>query len=56
LLPRRWVVKRSFGWVAQFRRLARDHERLGQTLAGLHYVAFACLMLAKTVSLLATGS
>ena len=45
LLPRRWVVERSFGWLARFRRLARDYERLPTTLAGLHFVAFACLML-----------
>ena len=44
LLPRRWVVERSFGWMARFRRLARDYERLPETLAGLHFVAFACLM------------
>jgi transposase len=47
LLPRRWVVERSFAWAARFRRLARDYERLPTTLAGLHFVAFACLMLAK---------
>ncbi|TCP10620.1 transposase [Crenobacter luteus] len=45
LLPRRWVVERSFGWAARFRRLARDYERLPETLAGLHFLAFACLML-----------
>jgi transposase len=45
LLPRRWVVERSFGWAARFRRLARDYERLPETVAGLHFVAFACLML-----------
>lgn len=45
LLPRRWVVERSFGWAAHFRRLARDYERLPETLAGLHYLAFVCLML-----------
>lgn len=45
LLPRRWVVERSFGWLARFRRLTRDYERLPATLAGLHLVAFACLML-----------
>src|SRR5262245_34335526 len=45
LLPRRWVVERSFAWAARFRRLARDYERLSQTLAGFHYLAFACLML-----------
>jgi transposase len=47
LLPRRWVVERSFAWTARFRRLARDYERLGTTLAGLHYLAFAILMLAN---------
>lgn len=45
LLPRRWVVERSFGWAARFRRLVRDCERLPETLAGLHFLAFACLML-----------
>jgi transposase len=41
------VVERSFAWAARSRRLARDYERLEQTLAGLHYLAFAILMLAK---------
>jgi transposase len=45
LLPRRWVVERSFAWAARFRRLARDYERLAQTLAAFHYLAFVCLML-----------
>jgi transposase len=45
LLPRRWVVERSFGWAARFRRLARDYERLATTLSGFHWVAFAGLML-----------
>jgi transposase len=47
LLPRRWVVERSFGWASRFRRLARDYERLPQTLAALHFVAFSCLMLVQ---------
>jgi transposase len=47
LLPRRWVVERSYGWRARFRRLARDYERLSETLEGLHYVAFSILMLHK---------
>jgi transposase len=51
LLPRRWVVERSFSWMARFRRLARDYERLPETLAGLHYLAFAILMLARLVNL-----
>jgi len=53
LLPRRWVVERSFGWAARFRRLARDYERLPETLAGLTYLAFAMLMLKNFVHLMA---
>jgi transposase len=47
LLPRRWVVERSFAWTARCRRLARDYERLSSTLVGLHFVAFAMLMLTR---------
>jgi transposase len=53
LLPRRWVVERSLGWAARFRRLARDYERLPATVAGLHFIAFALLMLARVVPSLA---
>ncbi|MFC0711074.1 transposase, partial [Azorhizophilus paspali] len=52
LLPRRWVVERGFGWVNRFRRLARDYERLPETLAGLHFVVFTILMLGNAASLL----
>jgi transposase len=52
LLPRRWVVERSFGWAARFRRLARDYERLPETLAGLHVLAFMILLLKRFVELL----
>jgi transposase len=45
LLPRRWVVERSCAWMARFRRLAKDYERLPQTFAGLHWLAFITLML-----------
>jgi len=45
LLPRRWVVERSFAWAARFRRLARDYERLASTLSGYHWLAFSLLML-----------
>ena len=47
LLPRRWVVERSFAWMGRFRRLARDDERLPETLAGLHLVACTSLMLRR---------
>jgi transposase len=51
LLPRRWVVERSFGWLARFRRLARDYERTAEVLAGWHWVAFAGLMLNRVMEL-----
>jgi transposase len=51
LLPRRWVVERSFGWLARFRRLARDYERTAEALAGWHWVAFTDLMLTRVVAL-----
>ena len=50
LLPRRWVVERSFAWATRCRRLVKDYERLPETLAGLHVVAFACLMLARVAA------
>ena len=52
LLPRRWVVERSFAWATRFRRLARDYERLAETVAGLHFVAFACLFLQRAIAAL----
>ncbi len=53
LLPRRWVVERDFAWATRFRRLVRDDERLPDTVAGLHFVAFAVLMLHRLVTLAA---
>ena len=51
LLPKRWVVERSFAWMARFRRLARDYERLSETLAGWHWLCFATLMLRQFISI-----
>lgn len=56
LLPRRWVVERSFGWMARCRRLARDYERLPSTVAGLHFVALAGLLLHRVIALLSQPS
>jgi transposase len=55
LLPRRWVVERSFAWATRFRRLAKDYERLPATVAGLHFVAFACLFLHRVIAALVSG-
>ena len=56
LLPRRWVVERSHAWLARFRRLARDYERLPETLKGLHFLAFAILLLSRCVALMAQSA
>jgi transposase len=52
LLPRRWIVERSFAWKMRFRRLVRDYERRLDVLAGLHLVAFALLELHRAAPLL----
>jgi transposase len=52
LLPRRWVVERSFAWVSRFRRMARDYERLPETVAGLHFAIFAGVLLQRALPLL----
>ncbi len=51
LLPRRQVVERRFTWLARFRRLAPDYERLPETVRGLHFVAFTCLMVHRCVTI-----
>jgi len=56
LLPRRWVVERDFAWASRFRRLVKDYERLPETVAGLHFVAFACLFLQQAAGILVAGS
>ena len=56
LLPRRWVVERSFGWMARCRRLARDYERLPDVFAALHFIAFVGLLLARLDSVCIVSS
>ena len=56
LLPRRWVVERSFAWLDRFRRLSRDYERLPATLAGLHWLAFSSLLLSNLFKTLTLSS
>jgi len=55
LLPRRWVVERSFAWASRCRRLVKDYERYATTLAGLHVVAFACFMIKQAAILAASA-
>jgi transposase len=44
VLPRRWVVERTFSWFGRNRRLAKDFENLADTLAA--FVAIACIQIA----------
>jgi transposase len=53
LLPRRWVVERSFAWATRFRRLAKDYERLPETVKGLYFLVLAGLMLHRLLILAA---
>jgi transposase len=52
LLPRRWVVERSFAWATRCRRLVKDYERYAETLAGFHVIAFVGYMLKQVASLI----
>jgi transposase len=56
LLPHRWVVERDFAWASRYRRLVKDYERLPATLAGLHFVAFACLFLQQAAGILTASA
>jgi putative transposase len=47
VLPRRWVVERTFAWLGRYRRLSKDDERLGATTQALIYVAMSRLMLRR---------
>ena len=48
VLPRRWVVERTFGWLTRYRRLSRDYERQAQTGETMVYLAMIRLMVART--------
>jgi transposase len=52
LLPKRWVVERSFAWMIRCRRLVKDYERYASTLTGFHVLAFVCLLLKRAAELM----
>jgi putative transposase len=49
VLPRRWVVERTFGWLGRNRRMSKDYERLCETGEGLVLVAMTRLMASRLV-------
>jgi putative transposase len=50
LLPKRWIVERTFAWLVRQRRLARDYERLPDTSASFIYAVMVRLMLRRLTS------
>jgi transposase len=52
LLPRRWVVERSFAWATRCRRLVKDYERYAETLAAFHVIAFVGYMLKHAAAMI----
>jgi putative transposase len=44
VLPRRWVVERTFGWLNRWRRLSKDYEGLPQTSEALIYATMSLIM------------
>jgi putative transposase len=47
VLPRRWVVERTFSWIDQNRRMRKDYERLAATSEAFIYVAMTRLMVRR---------
>lgn len=47
VLPRRWVVERTFGWLHQFRRLSKDYEFLTHSSEAFILIAAARLLISR---------
>ena len=47
VIPRRWVVERTFAWLGRYRRLSKDYEELPQTTEAWVYAAMTGLMLRR---------
>jgi len=47
VLPKRWVVERTFAWIGKNRRLSKDYEELPEVSEMLVYVAMVRLMLRR---------
>lgn len=45
VLPKRWIVERTFGWFSKYRRLSKDYETLPASSESMIYIAMINLML-----------
>lgn len=54
VLPRRWVVERSFAWMGRYRRLSKEYEALAETSEAMLWAAFGCTMLRRLARLKAS--
>jgi putative transposase len=50
VLPKRWVVERTFGWFNQYHRLSKDYERLTEMSEAAIYAVMTRIMLRRLVS------
>ena len=48
VLPRRWVVERTFAWLGRYRRLSKDYEQLPETSEAMIYAAMVRIMLRRS--------
>jgi len=47
ILPKRWIVERTFGWLSKFRRLSKDYETSIESSEALIYIAMSRIMVAR---------
>lgn len=44
VLPKRWIVERTFAWLGKYRRLSKDYETLPQSSEAMVYIAMINMM------------
>ncbi|MCE2984094.1 MAG: transposase, partial [Parachlamydia sp.] len=47
VLPKRWIVERTFAWMSKYRRLSKDYEYFSSTTESMMYISISRLMLRR---------